>query len=149
VPTAAQIRRYRDSRTSLGQPLLQFNPYFRYVDGHDGLRHPSTDDLIQWVAHKWGIPENWLRAEYVLESYWNQFQLGDDTRVISSWYHLYPYQSLVPHTSNVYQSLGIAQVRWTPNGAVGPGTEPLRRESTAFNLDEQAATVRLYGVPWV
>jgi hypothetical protein len=108
------------------------------------MRHPSTDDLIQWAAHKWGIPEDWLRAEYVVESYWNQFQLGDDTRVRSAWYQLYPYQARIPHTSNVYQSLGIAQVRWTPNGSLGAGTEPLRWESTAFNVDEQAATLRFY-----
>jgi hypothetical protein len=108
------------------------------------MRHPSTDDLIQWAAHKWGIPENWLRAEYVVESYWNQFNLGDDTRVSSRWYRLYPYQSRIPHTSNVYQSLGITQVRWAPDGSLGAGTEPLRWESTAFNVDEQAATVRFY-----
>lgn len=144
VPTAPQIRRYRDSRTSLGEPLLQFNPYVRYVDGRDGMRHPSTDNLIQWAAHKWGIPEDWLRAEYIVESYWNQFQLGDDTRVSSRWYHVYPYQSRISHTSNVYQSLGITQVRWAPDGSLGAGTEPLRWESTAFNVDEQAATIRFY-----
>jgi hypothetical protein len=144
VPTGAEIRRFRDSRTSVGEPLVHFNPYSRYVDGRDGMRRPSTDDLIQWAAHKWGIPENWLRAEYVAESYWNQFQRGDDTRVSSSWYRLYPYQSRVPHTSNVDQSLGIAQVRWSPDGALGPGTEPLRWKSIAFNVDEHAATVRFY-----
>jgi len=144
VPTAAQIRQFRDSRTSLGVPLLQFNPYMRYVDGRDGMRNPSTDDLIQWAAHKWGIPENWLRAEYVVESYWNQFNLGDDTKVSSSWYFLYPYQSRIPNTTDVYQSLGIAQVRWIPDGSDQPGTEPLRWESTAFNVDEQAATIRFY-----
>ena len=144
VPTAAQIRRYRDSRTQVGQPILQFNPYARYVDGRDGIRRSSTDDLIQWAAHKWGIPENWLRAEYVAESHWNQFYLGDDTTVSPRSYHLYPYQSRIPHTSNVYQSLGITQVRWAPDGSLGVGTEPLRWESTAFNIDEQAATVRFY-----
>ena len=108
------------------------------------MLHPSTDDLIQWAAHKWGIPENWLRAEYVVESYWNQFNLGDDTRVSSRWYDLYPYQSRIPGTSNVYQSLGITQVRWAPDGSFPPGTEPLRWESTAFNIDEQAATIRFY-----
>lgn len=144
VPSAAQIRRFLGSRTSSGEPLVRFNPYVRYVNGRDDMRNPSTDDLIQWAAHKWGIPEDWLRAEYVVESYWNQFQLGDDTRVSSRWYHLYPYQSRIPRTSNVYQSLGIAQVRWIPDGSLQPGTEPLRWESTAFNLDEQAATLRFY-----
>jgi hypothetical protein len=108
------------------------------------MPHPSTDDLIQWAAHKWGIPENWLRAEYVVESHWNQFQLGDNTRVSSHWYRLYPYQSDIPHTSDVYQSPGVEQVRWTPDGSLEPGTEPLRWKSTAFNLDEQAAKVRFY-----
>ena len=144
VPTAAQLRQYRHSRTSLGEPLFQFNPYARYVDGRDGMRHPSTDDLIQWAAHKWGISENWLRAEYVVESYWNQFNLGDDTKVSSGWYDLYPYQSRIPHSSNVDQSLGITQVRWAPDGSFPPGTEPLRWESTAFNIDEQASTIRFY-----
>lgn len=144
VPTAAQIRESRDSRTSTGEPVLQFNPYLRYVDGRDGIMDPSTDDLIQWAAHKWEIPENWLRAEYVQESYWNQFQLGDATSVSPSSYGLYPYQSRIPHTSKVYQSLGITQVRWTPDGSLHPGTDPLRWESTAFNVDEQAATLRFY-----
>jgi hypothetical protein len=144
VPTGAALRRFRRSRTSAGQPVLQFNPYFRYVDGRDGLRSPSTDDLIQWAAQKWGIPENWLRAEFVLESYWSQFQLGDEKPVSSRWYGLYPSQARVPHSQRVYQSLGITQVKWIPDGSVGPGTEPLRWESTAFNLDYQAATVRFY-----
>ena len=40
--------------------------------------------------------------------------------------------------------MGIAQVKWSPDGSVGAGTEPLRWESTAFNLDYYAATVRYY-----
>ena len=144
VPATAQIRRFRRSRIGTGQPVLQFNPYFRFVDGRDGLRDPSTDDLIQWSAHKWGIPENWLRAEYVQESYWNQFQLGDEGTVSRSWYDRYPPQARVPHRLEVYRSMGITQVQWTPDASVGPGSEPLRWESTAFNLDYQAAMVRFY-----
>ena len=144
VPSSAQLRRFRSSHTSSGQPVLRFNPYFRYVNGRDGLPHPSTDDLIQWSAHKWGIPENWLRAEYVQESYWSQFWLGDEHIVSRSWYARYPSQARVPHTRDVYRSMGITQVQWTPGGAIGPGSEPLRWESTAFNLDYQAAMVRFY-----
>jgi hypothetical protein len=144
VPTAKEIRRFRRSRNSNGQTEVQFNPYFRYVDGRDHLRHPSTDDLIQWAAHKWGIPEDWLRAEYVQESYWNAFQLGDEASVGPHWYSLYPLQARIPHSRSVYQSLGITQVKWIPDGSVGPGTEPLRWQSTSFNIDYQAATVRFY-----
>ncbi|HTU31232.1 MAG TPA: hypothetical protein VMF07_17710 [Solirubrobacteraceae bacterium] len=144
VPTNAQLRRFRSSHISTGQPVLRFNPYFRYVDGRDGLSHPSTDDLIQWSAHKWGIPEDWLRAEYVQESYWDQFWLGDEGPTSRSWYALYPRQARVAHTLEVYRSMGITQVQWTPSGSVGPGSNPLRWESTAFNLDYQAAMVRFY-----
>jgi hypothetical protein len=144
VPTTAQIRRFRHARIPTGQLVLQFNPYFRFVDGRDGLHDPSTDDLIQWSAHKWGIPEDWLRAEYVQESYWNQFQLGDEGTVSRQWYELYPLQARVRNTLKVYRSLGITQVQWKPDESLGPGSEPLRWESTAFNLDYQAAMVRFY-----
>lgn len=144
VPTAAQLRSARAAKTSLGQPVLSFNPYLRYVDGRDGLRDPSTDDLIQWAAHKWGIPENWLRAEYVQESYWNSFQLGDEESVSASDYLRYPAQARVAASDLVYQSMGITQVRWDPEGTVGAGTEPLRWESLAYNVDYQAAMIRFY-----
>ena len=144
VPTDAQLQRFRSAKTSLGQNMLQFNPYLRYVDGRDRLHDPSTDDLIQWAAHKWGIPENWLRAEYVLESYWSSYQLGDLETVSRTDYERYPLQARVPGQLQVYQSLGITQVRWAPSGQVGAGTEPLRWESMAFNIDYQAAMVRFF-----
>lgn len=144
VPTASQVAAFRRARTSAGQTNVQFNPYYRYVDGRDGLHRPTTDDLIQWAAHKWGIPEDWLRAEYVQESYWNQFMLGDSTPVGRGQYGRYPSQSRVRRSTDVYQSLGITQVRWVPGGSLHSGTEPLRWLSTAFNIDYQAATLRFY-----
>jgi hypothetical protein len=144
VPTAAQLRAFHSSKVSNGTPVEQFNPYTKYVDGLDGLRDPSTDDLIQWSAHKWGIPENWLRAEYTLESAWNGFMLGDEATVSRSWYERYPLQARVPNSLSVYTSMGITQVKWIPDNSVGAGTEPLRWESTAFNLDYQAAVIRFY-----
>ncbi|MBV8943831.1 MAG: hypothetical protein JOZ95_00295 [Solirubrobacterales bacterium] len=144
LPTSAQLARFRSSHVSDGRRVLEFNPYFRYVDGRDGLPNPSTDDLIQWAAHKWGIPEDWLRAEYVVESYWDGFQLGDDTTVSSGWYARYPIQARIPGTHNVYESMGITQVKWIADNSVGAGAEPLRWQSTAFNIDYQAAMVRFY-----
>ena len=142
-PTRAQIVAFRRARTSSGQSVLRFNPYFRYVDGRDDLQHPTTDELIQWAAHKWGIPENWLRAEYVTESYWNAFQLGDEVPVSSDWYLRYPPQARAGN-GRVFQSMGLTQVRWIPDGSVGAGTEPVRWESSAFDVDYQAAMVRFY-----
>jgi hypothetical protein len=145
VPTQAQIAAAHAAKTNTGQPILAFDPYIAYVDGLDGLSQPSTDDLIQWAAHKWGIPEDWLRAQYVVESYWNNFQLGDDTSIPAAWYSQYPFQARDPNSSTqAYESMGISQVRWAPDGSLNPGSEPLRWESTAFNIDWQAATVRFY-----
>jgi hypothetical protein len=120
------------------------NPLNRYVDGLDGLINPSTDDLIQWASFKWGIPTDWLRAEYVVESKWNQAALGDRASVSTEWYSKYPSQARISGTSEVYESMGITQIKWRPDNSVGPGTEPLRWKSTAFNLDYQAAALRYY-----
>src|SRR6476646_455908 len=53
VPTSVELARFRSSRLGDGRTTVQFNPYFRFVDGRDGLSNPSTDELIQWAAHKW------------------------------------------------------------------------------------------------
>lgn len=144
VPSRGQLEAFRNARTNAGQTNVEFNPYYQYVDGREGISHPSTDDLIQWAAHKWGIPEDWLRAEYIRESYWNQYMLGDATSVNPGWLKLYPPQSRIGHSNRVYQSLGITQVQFAPFGTLHPGTEPLRWLSTAFNIDYQAATLRFY-----
>jgi hypothetical protein len=144
VPTAAQLRAFHGSRVKGDETLAKFNPYLEAVDGLDGLRNPSTDDLIQWAAHKWGIPEDWLRAEFSLESSWNSFMLGDEATVSRGWYQRYPVQARVPGSLSVFTSMGITQVKWIPDGSIGAGTEPLRWESTAFNLDYQAAVLRFY-----
>jgi hypothetical protein len=79
-----------------------------------------------------------------VESNWRQSAVGDRRSVSASWLALYPPQALISGTSDVYQSMGIAQVKWRPDGSVGAGSEPLRWESTAFNLDYYAATIRYY-----
>ena len=127
--------------------------------GRPGIPNPSTDDLIQWGAHKWGIPENWLKAEYWgTESGYEMSHLGDarkysqesaETRSKeseSAWYYAYPPQARIepPPNAKVWQSMGISQIKWKPNNTQWPGTEPLRWKSTAFNIDFQASTLRYY-----
>jgi hypothetical protein len=149
VPGTSELNAFRSATDQFGQTAVQENPYNQYVDGQDGLNNPSTDDLIQWGAHKWGIPEDWLRAQYVQESQWSQFWLGDRSTETAGDYPLYPVQAHVSGSStDIYQSMGVTQVQWQPadhpSGSVGTGTEPLRWKSTAFNIDYQAATVRFY-----
>jgi hypothetical protein len=138
VPTTAELNAFHASTMS-----YMNDPYRKDVTGRPGLAHPSTDDLVQWAAHKWGIPEDWIRAEMVWESHWYQSSLGDPQTVSSSWYSLYPPQARVQGTLNVYQTMGVTQVKWlADNSSIDAGTEPLRWKSVAFNLDFYGSTLR-------
>lgn len=141
MPTSGQLQSFYGTADYWGRNVVTFNPYYRYVTGH---YTGTTDEIIQWAAWKWGIPEDWLRAQYVQESFWKQAALGDLATVTASQYGQYPSQARVPGKLEVYQSMGISQIKWTADGKVGAGTEPLRWESTAFNADYQAATIRFY-----
>lgn len=152
VPTATEISTFKAKTGSNGtQTALQYNTLLNYVTGKPGLTTPSTDDLIQWVSYKWGIPTDLVRAVMVKESNWNQSMLGERVTVSSAWYTAYPAAARIPSTLDIYQSMGISQIMWrfdgtgTPaNGSRNPGTDPLRYKSTAFALDYWAATVRFY-----
>jgi hypothetical protein len=144
VPTAAELRSFYTARDSEGQPVVRFNPLLRYVTGNSGLADPSTDELIQWAAHKWGIPEDLMRAQLTVESGMRMTQLGDRRSVGTESWESYPLRARIAGGTGVYESMGIAQVKWLPDGSVGAGTEPLRWRSTAFNLDVYAATLRYY-----
>jgi hypothetical protein len=85
----------------------------------------TTDEILQWVACKWGIDVNIIRAQAVSESYWHQSQLGDNTTN----------QSLCPpgtwNGNSCYQSYGILQIKYTYFQ-----TEwPMSRDDTSFNAD--------------
>jgi hypothetical protein len=144
VPTDGQLRAFHRAKDATGQLADKDIPERRWVTGRPGLRHPSTDDLIQWVAHKWGIPEDWIRAQMAVESDWNQASAGDGEAVPAASRSLYPPQARIPSSDEVYTSMGISQVKWRPDGTVAAGTEPLRWRSTAFALDFYAAEIRFF-----
>lgn len=138
-PSAAELDLFRNGqRDKYNRTALMYNRLTAYVTG--GFTG-TTDEILQWVAHKWGIPEDVVRAVAANESSWNMSQLGDRKSVADPL--RYPLVSLVSGTSEVYQSLGIMQVKWTPQG-LHPGTEPLRWRSTAFNADYWGSVIRYY-----
>lgn len=143
VPSNAQLRAFRSARTAQGQSILTEFPEYRYVTGRPGLHNPSTDDLIQWAARKWGIPTGVFRAQIYFESLDTQGLQNDKATVSPRDYSRYPRQSrITPY--QVYQTIGISQIKWDPSNKLNPGTEPLRWKSTAWALDFSAATVRYY-----
>jgi hypothetical protein len=85
-----------------------------------------------------------MRAVMVIESSWNQDHLGDRTTVPQAWYGLYPFDAQIAGTTDVFESMGVMQIKWTPDGTDSPGADSLRWKSTAFNLDHYGAKIRYY-----
>lgn len=99
----------------------------------------TTDDIFQWVACKWGIDENIIRAEAVNESSWHQNGRGDYTT---------DRNDCPPGTwdgSGCYQSYGILQIKWYYHQT----TWPMSRDDTAFNVEYVYGVIRACYEGWV
>ena len=139
-PSSDEIKAFlTGQRDRYGRLPAEYHPALAKVTGNFS---GTTDEILQWAAHKWGIPEDLARAVAVTESYWRQGGYGDRAIVVNP--ALYPVDSRIPGTSDVYESLGLMQIKWRPDGSQSIGTEPLRWKSTAFNADYWAAGVRYY-----
>jgi hypothetical protein len=90
-------------------------PYARFVDGRF---KGTTDEIIQWAAHKWGINTNLMRAVATVESWWEMSTLGDNG-----------------------DSFGLYQVR-RPYHCWGECR--IARYFTAFNADYYGGIIRSY-----
>ena len=103
----------------------------------DGNFTGTTAEILRWTACKWGIDENIVFAQTVMESWWRQTALGDwhaDGGACPPGHGLGAdgKAGLCP------QSYGLLQVRY-PNREVGwPGVE----RSSAMNADLAYASWR-------
>ncbi len=93
----------------------EFSPYSELVNGRF---RGTTDEVIQWAAYKWGLPEDLLRAAAVVESWWDMDAVGDNG-----------------------DSFGLFQIR-RPYHCDGECA--IARDSTAFNADYYGAVIRAY-----
>jgi hypothetical protein len=96
-------------------------PEIQRVDGGCSMITPTTAEVLQWAANKWGINPILLYAEANNEGDWDQTAIGDNGR-----------------------SSGILQVADRGANHAWPGfeytsTQNLARESTCFNADFFAA----------
>ena len=60
-PSSIELFAFLKESDKYGKLPAQANPYAIYVTG--GFVG-TTDEIIQWGAAKWGIPADWLRAQY-------------------------------------------------------------------------------------
>ena len=98
----------------------------------------TTNEILQWVACKWGIDENIVRAEAVAESGWHQSFHGDYTNNLAD---------CPPEAwdgSGCYQSYGILQLKYS----VFPSAWPMSRDDTAFNAEYVYAVIRTCYEGW-
>jgi hypothetical protein len=111
----------------------------RYVVARISGRYSgTTDEIIQWAAAKWGLPDEVLRAVAVMESDWHQDKSGD---FVNDPHRCLPGQVRVPCPL----SFGIAGVRSNSWG----GSFPAIRDSTAANLDILGGWLRGCYEGWV
>jgi hypothetical protein len=104
IPTRRELRYFRRHSNMT---------YKRRVSGHF---RGTTDEIIQWAAHKHGIAEDLVRAVAVQESWWRMSAVGDNG-----------------------DSFGLMQVRRPYHCCPF-----LARGSTAFNVDYWGAIMRSY-----
>ena len=106
-----------------GNSLYLLNLYAPAIEARvSGNFTGTTDEILQWVACKWGIDEDIVRAQAQSESNWHQSQLGDSA----------------PNTQpglNGNSSVGILQVKGGDIPPTHPGTWPYAWDSTSWNAD--------------
>jgi hypothetical protein len=97
----------------------------------------TTDEIFQWVAAKWGLPDNLLRTMAVLESHWRQSNYGDDVDEQSQC----PagYRAPCPVTFGI---VGTKSTSWS-------GVFPWNRDSTAAAVDVLGGWLRGCYEGWV
>ena len=95
----------------------------------------TTDEIIQWAACKWGFDEDVVRAQSVIESWWDQRTHGDLTSDPGSCPPGRPI-GYDGHPGQCVDSWGLQQIRHTtfrwafPSFEVAPAIS-----STAWNVD--------------
>jgi hypothetical protein len=118
-------------------------PYMQQVDGSYATVEPSTDMIIRWASCKWGLDENSMRAEAVVESGWHQTDdFGDGSSsecTAGDGVSLIGLKGASPSADKCWRSWGILQIMVVvPNYNAWDSAW----KSTPFNADYRAAFQR-------
>lgn len=98
----------------------------------------TTDEIFQWAAAKWGLPDNLLRSIAYMESGWQQDNYGDYVRNRSECLPGYKHLPC-PVTFGI---VGTKSTSW-------PGLYPWNRDSTAAAVDVLGGWLRGCYEGWV
>lgn len=95
----------------------------------------TTDEILQWVACKWGIDEDVVRAQLAKESWWHQDAGGDFTTDQSKCHPLVRTSS-----GPCPEAVGLGQVRYQYHPSAFDNANAVL--SSAYNLDYTYAVWR-------
>jgi hypothetical protein len=103
----------------------------RFTARVDGNFVGTTDEIIQWAACKWGVDEDYVRAQIVTESYWDQVNsLGDWGTTAANCEPRFPLGTN-GRTGQCPESFGLGQTRYPFMRTAFPRAY----DSSAYNLD--------------
>ena len=104
----------------------------RYRPRITGAFVGTTDEIIQWAACKWGLSDEVLRAQALVESGWRQAARGDYEPRSAGRCTLHDRRDPCP------TSFGLLQNKWYFNRPAYPRL----RAMTSFHMDWSAAQLR-------
>jgi hypothetical protein len=134
VPTASQIAGLHAWGSAMGMDP-QADVLRKQITGNF---IGTTDEILQWAACKWGFKPDILRADAVVESYWQQSQRGDYTSN----------QQYCPPGSwdgaGCYQSYGLFQIKWY----FFKDAFPMAQTDSAFNAEYTYGILRACYEGW-
>jgi hypothetical protein len=115
----------------------------------DGNFTGTTDEIIQWAAAKWGLPDDVIRAEAVQESYWYQDLRHGGRPIEGRGYGDFGACGGSPAPSGYGAkgpaSFGLLQDKWCSfKDPDAPGYDgwPWSERSTAYSVDLYAGALR-------
>ncbi len=134
IPTQQQIAQLAPWGDSIGA-TTKADQFRKQITGNFT---GTTGEILQWVACKWGVDENIVLAEAVIESDWHQNFLGDYTNdkkrcPPGQW-----------DGSGCYQSYGVLQLTYT----FFPTAWPMSRNNTAFSAEYVYGVIRTCYEGW-
>jgi hypothetical protein len=134
VPTAAQIAGLKPWGSAMGMDSRADALRKQMKGNFTG----TTDEILQWAACKWGFNPDVLRADAVVESYWQQSQRGDYTSN----------QQYCPPGSwdgaGCFQSYGLFQIKWY----FFKDAFPMAQTNTAFSAEYAYGILRACYEGW-
>jgi hypothetical protein len=134
----------------------------------DGQFTGTTDEIFQWAACKWGLPDNLIRAIAVRESTWYQNEVYATGRPVNNWgsgdlftntskasqkfcdmltrygrdYQRDYGKGQCPRTFSIVGVMSWEAPPWGRMAGNQNGTFPFNRNSTAFAVDYLASQLR-------